>query len=170
MSTPTQHDMLMTALEQVKNQSFSVTSIRDLITEINPDQEFKSAELRRWVNGKFKTLLKKGYLKLMVVEGSKRPRYASTQLFKGSEGAVVKLPSVLLEDGMKAELARQAQEYHRKLNIQLGEIAEYQRLSDEYPNLKLGLDKKTTQLTEENHRLLGRLKALEETLYYQRSN
>ncbi len=165
MSTATQYDILLKTLRQTQNQSFSVVSIRDLIIKSHPDDALDPARLRRWIYGRFQTFIKKGLLQEEAVSNSKKKLYALTPAFSGIKATTPNKPlTPTLNTTLNNQLTGKAKAYERELTIQLGEVAEYQKLSNEHPALKPNLDKKSKRLTEENYRLLGRLKAIEETL------
>lgn len=169
MSKSCLHDYLMETLAAQTGVSFTVVSIRDQMVKGDISIEMDHAALRRWINGKFKTFVKKGLLISETLPDRKRHSYILSPDFPlGNDKTESKGLNI---DDEKTEISnsinRQLQEYRMQLNIQLGEASEYQRLCSEYPALKKKLVKKTELLIEDNHRLLGRLRALEETLKFQ---
>ena len=168
MSTATQYQLLIKTLQQIQHNSFSVISIRDFIIRSHPDKTFDPASLRRWIYGRFKTFVKKGLLDEIAIPNSTKKRYALMPGFPEVTAMPPTKPSQAISiKKINNQLVTQAKAYQREIAIQLGEIAEYQKLSNDHPPLKPNLDKKSKQLTEKNYRLLGRLKAIEETLQHQ---
>jgi hypothetical protein len=69
-------------------------------------------------------------------------------------------PPPLLYGQLRKELG----EYRLKAISQMGEIEEYKRISENYPDLRLLATEKFESAVDENSRLLGRIRALEQLL------
>ena len=170
MNTVERHEMLMSVMSSISGQTFTVTSMRDMIVSQYPEESFNNADLRRWVYGKIKTLLKTGLITLACGDqGSKKSYTINRLLVEGlGEGLIPEQEASDSESSLSNKISIQFQQkatdYRLQLNVQLGEIEEYQRIVQAHPHLKASLSDKISRLTEENSRLLGRLKAVETLL------
>lgn len=166
--------ILLEILREQTNCHLTVTSVRNEILQRDMTIQFDKANMRRWVNGKFKTLTRRGFLKKHVDEHGKaqymvldtedellsavvlRSRHPSKQAATSSP---YDSPADSF-DQLKIEL-----EAHRlKAISQLSEIEEYKRIKETFSDLRPLVELKFEAALNENCRILGKIRALEELL------
>jgi|GEM_PF-7104497 len=163
--------ILFHILQEQKDRHLTVTSVRNEILRRDKSSMLDKVILRRWVNGKFVTLLRRGILAkhrnergkayfvvLKTTEdmGHGRPPQPPAQQAPTDTKAPIALPYVQL----KKELG----EYRLKAISQMGEIEEYKRIGETYPDLRSLTTEKFESAVDDNSRLLGKIRALEQLL------
>ena len=167
--TPNRDAILFQILQEQKDRHFTVISIRNEILRRDKSIKLDKALLRRWVNGKFVTLVRRGTLSKHKNERGK------TYYLISNEGENLqidpvptrstskRLPSVipaLPHEGLKKELS----EYRLKAITQMSEMEEYKRIGEVYPDLRSLVTEKFEAAVDENCRVLGKIRALEQLL------
>lgn len=178
MSDQTRNAILLMILEELKDQQITVTGVRDVILERNPQEVMRPADLRRWVNGQFVTLIRKGVM-------AKHPKTDSRRSFFTITGNIDKSaakpkspseppPTPKAPKGSQSSslhTLRDELEGHRlRALTELSEIDEYKRIIKQFPDLSAKTKVKFNTAIEENCKTLGRIKALEEILEYKAMN
>ncbi|WP_051083103.1 hypothetical protein WKI13_04430 [Teredinibacter turnerae] len=178
MSDQSRNAILLMILEEIKDQQITVTGVRDVILERNPQEVMRPADLRRWVNGQFVTLVRKGVM-------AKHPKTDSRRSFFTITGNIEKNaakpkshnespPTPKAPKGSQSSslhTLRDELEGHRlRALTELSEIDEYKRIIKQFPDLSAKTKVKFNTAIEENCKTLGRIKALEEILEYKAMN
>lgn len=128
------------------------------------------AATRRWVNGKFTTLVNKGVLTRKSMANSKKHYFEKTAFFDQyfiSQMPLEKEPQKKNEPSItvdNAVLDRQLESYRQTMLSQLGEIEEYRRIREQYPELDNAATTQFKQVVDENYRMLGRIRAIEKLI------
>lgn len=161
--------ILFQILQEQKDRHLTVTSIRNEILRRDKSFMLDKVILRRWVNGKFVTLLRRGiltkhrnergkayYTVVKDLEVTSRRRRPTDQHIQVGASIPTALPYV--------QLRKELGEYRLKAISQMGEIEEYKRIRDAYPDLRIMVAEKFEFAIDENSRLLGRIRALEQLL------
>ena len=157
------NSVLLSILKAQGKGSFRVTTIRDLFARENNDTR-DSNEIRRWVNGQFKTLIKHGYIKSVLQYGV-RTDYKITAKITGV--APTTTESVDTEDieSPKSEVIDVLKTRLRNSKMEMltssGETKEYEELSELFPSMRTLLQNKFNIAKEKNIEYIGRVKALE---------
>lgn len=163
--------ILFEIIQEQKDRHLTVTSVRNEILRRDKSSMLDKVILRRWVNGKFVTLLRRGILAkhrnergkaYFVVlkttedmEHGRPPRPPARQAPTDTES-----PSTLPFGQLRKELG----EYRLKAISQMGEIEEYKRVGETYPGLRTLATEKFESAVDDNSRLLGKIRALEQLL------
>lgn len=169
--TQSRDAILLEILRAHKDQHLTVTSARNEILRqdntLNPDR----AALRRWVNGKFSTLVRRGLLEKQDLEHGKAHFLVLSKSDKDFADVVLRqrpnsdLPASASPstESMKAynQLRKELDGYRLKAASQLGEIDEYRRVGEAFPNLRSLAQERFEKALDENCRVLGRIRALE---------
>lgn len=162
--------ILLDILKQSSTKRILVVAVRDMFIEQLGDEAADPAATRRWVNGKFKTLINKGVLVRKSNPDSKKHHFEKTAFFDQYLASQVEptrettnndlpLPSV---EG--AVLDRELESYRQTMLSQLGEIEEYRRIREQYPELGPAATTQFKQVVDENYRMLGRIRAIEKLM------
>lgn len=164
--------ILFGILQDQKDRHLTVTSVRNEILRRDKSIMLDKVVLRRWVNGKFLTLVRRGVL-------AKHRNERGKAYFVVLKDGVGMQPEARLRRGQTppvrprasdpaplpyGQLRKELGEYRLKAISQMGEIEEYKRISETYPDLRLLATEKFESAVDENSRLLGRIRALEQLL------
>lgn len=84
--------ILLRLLSQSESDQITVTDVRDQLLEHYKEDNINPADTRRWVNGKFSTLLNKGVLIRKKIPGSKKHYFKKTAYFNQFISAENKVP------------------------------------------------------------------------------
>lgn len=181
MSDQTRNAILLMILEELKDQQITVTGVRDTILERSPQEVMRPADLRRWVNGQFVTLVRKGVMAKHPKKEGRRSFFTITGNIEKS-AAKPKSPSepTPTPKAPKAPKGSQSSSLHTlrdeleghrlRALTELSEIDEYKRIIKQFPDLSAKTKVKFNIAIEENCKTLGRIKALEEILEYKAMN
>lgn len=166
--------ILLQILREHKDRHITVTSARNEILRRDKQVKLDKAALRRWVNGKFSTLARRGLIEKHLLE---RGKAHFLVLNKGDEefAKVVLRPPTLVDRQTDAshrpspvnacdQLRKELDEYRLKAISQLGEIDEYRRVGEAFPDLRALAQEKFETTLDENCRILGKIRALEQLL------
>lgn len=167
--TPNRDAILFQILQEQKDRNFTVISIRNEILRRDKSIKLDKALLRRWVNGKFVTLVRRGTLSKHKNERGKT-YYVITNENENLQidSVPTRLPPkqrpivtpALPHEGLKKELS----EYRLKAITQMSEMEEYKRIGEVYPDLRSLVTEKFEAAVDENCRVLGKIRALEQLL------
>lgn len=171
--TPNRDTIFFQILQEQKDQHLTVTYVRNEILRRDKSIKLDKAVLRRWVNGKFVTLVRRGTLSRHGNERGKvyylfaSQSHQDPRLETLSEGSPIKKPisraAPLPYDALKEELS----EYRLKAITQMSEIEEYKRISELYPDLRSLVSQMFDVAVDENCRVIGKIRALEQLLMCQ---
>lgn len=166
--------ILLGILSQSESDQITVTDVRDQLLDHYKDDNINPADTRRWVNGKFSTLLNKGVLIRKKTPESKKHYFKKTAYFDQFISAENKVPlrpkkAPSAPAGTKIEkrshpLHSELESYRQTMLSQLGEIEEYQRIRDTYPDLGDAAAVEFQDTVDDNYRMLGRIRALEKLI------
>lgn len=178
MSDQSRNAILLMILEEIKDQQITVTGVRDIILERNPQEVMRPADLRRWVNGQFVTLVRKGVMTKHPKTDSRRSFFTITSNIEKSAAKPKSQseppPTPKAPKGSQSSslhTLRDELEGHRlRALTELSEIDEYKRIIKQFPDLSAKTKVKFNTAIEENCKTLGRIKALEEILEYKAMN
>ena len=166
--------ILLGLLSQSESDQITVTDVRDQLLEHYKEDNINPADTRRWVNGKFSTLLNKGVLIRKKIPGSKKHYFKKTAYFDqfiSVDGKVPqplkKTPTALVytqKEKRNHPLHSELESYRQTMLSQLGEIEEYQRIREAYPDLGNAAAIEFQDTVDDNYRMLGRIRALEKLI------
>jgi len=168
--------ILLELLNQYLSAHIYVTDIRDQFIKQCGDKAMDPAATRRWINGKFMTLVNKGVLTRVQLPNSKKHFFQKTDKFnlyfskqsKSQEHKDTLLnkfdapsptqiaPNVILQNELEV--------YRQTMLSQLAEIEEYRRIRKEHPQLSEAATTQFKQVADENYRMLGKIRALEKLI------
>jgi hypothetical protein len=159
--TYTPNTSLLSILKEQGKHSFRVTSIRDLYAQKYTDGRCAN-ELRRWINGHFKTLTKHGYIEAISKTGV-RTHYRVTAKISGAEQSNSESNDTYADKKINVLEALKARLRDRKLEMlsSSGETKEYEELCKLFPDMRTQLQTKFNLAKEKNIEYVGRVKALE---------
>lgn len=165
--------ILFQILQEQKDRHLTVTSVRNEILRRDKSSMLDKVILRRWVNGKFVTLLRRGILAkhrnergkayfvvLKTTEDMGHGRPPRAPAPQAPTPTDTKAPTALPYGQLRKELG----EYRLKAISQMGEIEEYKRIGETYPDLRILATEKFESAVDDNSRLLGKIRALEKLL------
>lgn len=171
--TPNRDTIFFQILQEQKDRQLTVTFVRNEILRRDKSIKLDKALLRRWVNGKFVTLVRRGMLSKHGSERGKvyylvvRPSDQDLSTDPLTKDILDKRPysppSALPFDTLKKEL----NEYRLKALTQMSEIEEYKRIGELYPDLRSLVTEKFDAAVDENCRVIGKICALEQLLMAQ---
>lgn len=173
--TPNRDAILFQILQEQKDRPLTVTSVRNEIQRRDKTIKLDKAILRRWVNGKFVTLTRRGTL-------SKHRDERGKVYFKVARESDQDLQTDLLPRraprkphpvGVTAlpyeDLKRELGEYRLEALSQMSEMEEYKRIGETYPDLRSLAAEKFEAAVDENCRVLGKIRAIEQLLMVRES-
>lgn len=159
--------ILFQILQEQRDRALTVSSVRNEILRRDKSIKLDKAILRRWVNSKFVTLARRGTLEKYRDERGK-------VFFKVARDSDDDLQADLLPrrphrrlDAMAApqeDMKPELNEYRLRALTQMSEMEEYKRIGENYPNLRDLAAEKFEAAVDENCRLLGKIRALEQML------
>jgi len=164
--------LLLDILNQHGPNFIKVTDIRDQLLNRHNDENLNPADTRRWINGKFSTLVNKGLLIRKRQAGSKKHTFEKTPYFdeyiitqalalpKNKAEITTSESAAAKNNNLHIEL----ESYRQKMLSQLGEIEEYRRIKHDYPELGETAAKEFKQAVDDNYRMLGRIRAIEKLI------
>jgi hypothetical protein len=164
--------ILLDILNEHKPESIKITDVRDELLNRCNDENLNPADTRRWINGKFSTLVNKGVLTRKKLSNSKKNTFEKTPYF---EEYIATQPLVLSKKKpvpSKSEtvvdknnrLHVELESYRQTMLTQLGEIEEYRRIREDYPELGQAAATEFRQAVDDNYRMLGRMRAIEKLI------
>lgn len=157
------NDTLLSFLKAQGKKTFKVTTIRDLFID-SPYEERDANELRRWVNGQFKTLTKHGYIQIASQSGVRTDFRITAKLTEEKQDNA-KSTAALVVASEQPDILTILNKRLRNSKIEMltssGETKEYEELSKLFPNMRIQLQEKFNVAKELNIEHLGRVKALE---------
>lgn len=153
---------LIILLNEMEDSKVEVTQVRDRFEQKYQTKKPKS-ELRRWVQGQFRTLQKHGFVS-EDEENQSPKQYNITEKIRAylSGAAQANTPSET------AQIATTIRTRLAEVKVQMikskAEALEYERLSELYPQLRHQLSQKYNATKERELMLDGQLTAIESTL------
>ena len=164
--------ILLDILNQHEADGIKITDVRDELLNRCSDENLHSADTRRWINGKFSTLVNKGVLTRKRLPNSKKHTFEKTPYFEEyittHSQALPKNKAVLPTSETVADknnsLNVELESYRQTMLSQLGEIEEYRRIREDYPELGEAAATEFKQAVDDNYRMLGRMRAIEKLI------
>lgn len=165
--------ILLTLLNQSQSTRIRVIDIRDQFIEQCREKSLDPAAVRRWINGKFTTLVNRGVLIRKSTPGSKKhyfekspyfDKYYAEQSMPQQESADPTPKTTTSASADNTVLHNELESYRQTMLSQLGEIEEYRRIRDQYPELEVVATTQFKQVVDENYRMLGRIRAIEKLI------
>ena len=148
---------------------FSAVEVRSAYLALNKDKSVDPNDARRFVYTELLKLVKKGWLKKSVSKKKEITSFIKTEMFDPL--AIDVNPEKYVEKKKYTELAKtppigealneRLNHYKNELLTGLGEAEEYKRLCEQFPNLKSKLQPRYNEVREQNSKLLGSIKAVE---------
>ncbi|MGJ8680419.1 hypothetical protein [Paraglaciecola sp.] len=157
------NDTLLSLLKAQGKKTFKVTTIRDLFIESSIGER-DANELRRWVNGQFKTLTKHGYIKIVSQSGVRTDFKITAKLAEEKQDKTTSTETSIVTSEQPDILTILKTRLHNckiEMLTSSGETKEYEELSKLFPNMHKQLQKKFNVAKEVNIEYIGRVKALE---------
>lgn len=165
--------ILLTLLNQSQSTRIRVTDIRDQFIERCREENLDPAAVRRWINGKFTTFVNRGVLIRKSAQGSKKHYFEKSPYFDKyyAEQSIPQQekpdPTPQMPVAASADntvLHDELESYRQTMLSQLGEIEEYRRIRDQYPELEVVATTQFKQVVDDNYRMLGRIRAIEKLI------
>jgi hypothetical protein len=165
--------ILLTVLNQSQSTGIRVIDIRDQFIEQYREESLDPAAVRRWINGKFTTFVNRGVLIRKSTPGSKKhyfekspyfDKYYAEQSIPQQESADSTPKTTAAASADNTVLHDELESYRQTMLSQLGEIEEYRRIRDQYPELEVVATTQFKQVVDENYRMLGRIRAIEKLI------
>lgn len=155
------HLELITLLNEMEESKVEVTRVRDKYEQKYQTRRPK-AELRRWIQGQFRTLQKHGFV--TEDESSSPKKYEITDKVQayihGTAQSNIPSESAQIASTIRTRLA----EVKVEMIKSKAEAHEYETLSELYPQLRNQLSQKYNATKERELMLDGQLTAIESTL------
>jgi hypothetical protein len=162
--------ILLDILSEFVSAPIRVIEVRDKFL-LQSEEELDPAATRRWVNGKCVTLARKGLLIRNKNESNKKYYYEHSPEFLAYVDLAIKKHPVSFNKvttlSSKAKLNNlegELESCRQAMLSQLGEIEEYRRIRDAYPELGDIATLQFKQAVDDNYRMLGRVRALEKLM------
>lgn len=155
-----------------KINHFTAIEIRTAYLVLNQQSRLNNAEARRFVYAELVKLVKKGWLKKIVSKKRGITSYVKTDEFNLSpvihkqhnltsiESKKLDLPEKCTLK-VSSDLLCRLQDYKNDLLEGFGEAEEYRSLRLEFPDMHENLQLKYNSIREDNSRLLGKIKAID---------
>jgi len=147
---------------------FLAVEIRTAYLALLDDKSFDPNKARRLVYAELMKLVKQGWLKKSVSKKKEATSFIKTDLFDAAVLIVNSGESVTSQkeflpkhDAKLNELISRLNHYKNDLLAGLGEVDEYKRLCEQFPDLQQKLQPKYNAAREANSKLLGCIKAIE---------
>ncbi|MFC4700818.1 hypothetical protein ACFO4O_11660 [Glaciecola siphonariae] len=141
---------------------YTVTGIRDLLLKSGKEKRNKS-DMRRWINGQFKTLLKHGLIESSPSIG-KRAQFNNTdKLFDTNENIEFNEQAIeqMIPLNQLTMLKKRLRNYQMDILISSGETKECEEIAELIPAMRNKVQKQYNVAKENNIELIGRIKVLE---------
>ncbi len=148
---------------------FSILEVRSAYLALSDDKTTNPSEIRRYIYAELVKLVNNGWLIKSVSVGKKITSYTKTEKFDPT--AINVHSKVEIEDEkdkcfvacsrMRDTLTQRLNHYKNELLTGLGEVEEYKRLCNQFPELHSKLQPKYNEVREQNSKLLGNIKAVE---------
>lgn len=154
-------NLYATLVNQDKD-AYTVTGIRDLLLESGKEKRNKN-DMRRWINGQFKTLLKHGLIESAPTKG-KRAQFKNTDKLFGADETIEcqeQATEQLISLEQLAMLKKRLRNYQMDIVISAGEAKECEEITELMPAMRSRLQESYNTSKEKNIELIGRIKVLE---------
>lgn len=155
-------------------------SVRSEILRRDKLTKLDKASMRRWVNSRFKTLVRRGVLEKHMDERGKayflvldrNDEDLSKVVLASRRSPELKAEPVANEKARATlhQLKKDLEEYRLKAVSQLSEMEEYKRVGEVFPDLRALAQQKFEAAVDENCRVLGKIRALEQLLMSRESS
>ena len=144
---------------------FSAVELRAAYITLHHDKNIDPSTARRFVYAELKKLVKSGWLRKTVSKKKEITTYIKTNSFNSNEitfspaeeSNEENYPSIAIQDFLRERLKR----YKNELLMSYGESGEYKQICNEFPDLYELLQPQYNGAREQNSRLLGQIKAVE---------
>jgi hypothetical protein len=146
---------LLNLLREKSNSPYTVIEVRNAYFDGYSPKESKT-ELRTWVYGQLRTLIKHGYIRILNDVRGRNRTYMNTDKLVGTKNKLVEENTSII-----SVLKNRLENTKMELLTCLGETEEYEALSTLYPDIKKQLQSKFNQAKESNIKLVGKVRALE---------
>ncbi|MFT6350546.1 MAG: hypothetical protein ACJAYB_003596 [Psychromonas sp.] len=164
--------ILLDIINQHDATKIKITDIRDKLLVQYTSEELEFAAARRWVNGKLATFMNKGLLIRKKFPNSTKHYFEKTPYFEQYVESQAQIsPPIITMPKLKSptpknnnKLQDELETYRQTMLSQLGEIEEYQRIKENYPDLGDVASAQFKQVVDENYRMLGRIRAIEKLI------
>jgi len=148
---------------------FSTVEVRSAYLALNEDKYIDPNDARRFVYTELLKLVNKGWLKKSVSKKKEITSFIKTEIFDpdgidvNPEKYVEKKKDTKLAETppLGEALTERLNHYKNELLTGLGEADEYKRLCEQFPDLKSKLQPRYNEVREQNSKLLGSIKAVE---------
>jgi hypothetical protein len=148
---------------------FSATEIRTAYIILKNDPSMNKNDARRYIYTELIKLVKRGWLKKSISKKKENTSFIKTELF---DPTVITVNSDIYVENNKGvdlaetsslseTLAKRLSHYKNELLTGLGEADEYKRICEQFPKLQSQLQPKYNEVRENNSKLLGSIKAIE---------
>lgn len=163
--------LLFEILNDLRSTAITVRRVRDEILARTIDGDRDRSSVRRWVNGKLETMMRNGLVAKCREPGSTKAHFEILPVFDDHYAHQQKLKALdcnnegrIIPNTSFEQLEQELNQYRRTIISQMCEIEEYQRIKSNFPHLEEVVTSQFNEVLEENYRLLGKVKALENVL------
>ena len=148
---------------------FSTVEVRAAYLALNKDKSVDPNDARRFVYSELLKLVNKGWLKKSISKKKAITSFIKTEMFnpvvinfnQKTEIENAEKSSFKASDCLNETLVNRLSNYKDELLTGLGEVDEYKKICEQFPNLKPKLQPKYNEVREHNSKLLGSIKAVE---------
>ena len=149
---------------------FSTLEVRSAYLALNQDKSVDPNYARRFVYTELLKLHKKGWLRKLISKKKEITTFVKTNDFNSylilNKSIVTKEVTETsvdssINDSITEKLFERLGHYKNELLLGLGEADEYKQLCNQFPELQAALQPRYNQVREQNSKLLGSIKAIE---------
>lgn len=147
---------------------FSAVELRAAYITLHPDKNLIPSDARRFVYAELAKLVNNGWLRKTVSKKKEITRFIKTSLFNvnkitysSPEECYDTCQTISSDKSIQESLRERLNQYKNELLISYGESYEYKKLCDDFPDLYELLQPQYNNAREQNSRLLGQIKAVE---------
>jgi hypothetical protein len=150
---------------------FSAVELRAAYITLHSDKGLVPSAARRFVYAELVKLVKNGWLRKTITKKKEITNFSKTDLFdadkltfeykdESHENSQIPTTSSTIQNSLQERL----NEYKNELLMSYGESSEYKQLCNDFPELYELLQPQYNNAREQNSRLLGKIKAIENLL------
>jgi len=147
---------------------FSAVELRAAYITLHSDKNLVPSAARRFVYAELVKLVKNGWLRKTITKKKEITNFSKTDLFDADK-LTVECKEYINEKSqisptsntIQSSLQERLNEYKNELLMSYGESSEYKKLCDDFPELYELLQPQYNNAREQNSRLLGKIKAVE---------
>ena len=151
---------------------FSAVELRAAYITLHSDKDLVPSAARRFVYAELVKLVKNGWLRKTITKKKEITNFSKTDLFdadkltfecteNSNENSNENSQTNTVNNAIQNSLQERLNEYKNELLMSYGESSEYKKLCNDFPELYELLQPQYNNAREQNSRLLGKIKAVE---------